>query len=86
MGALNVQENVQEANEDLAVCLLRLFFDLKMEALCSSETSIIVYETAWRRIPEDSTFRSYCRENLKSTIEESAYTKYRIYRGRHSSF
>jgi hypothetical protein len=54
---------------------------LKMEALSSSETSINFCETVWRRIPEDSNFRSYSLENLKSTIEESEYMKYLPWQG-----
>jgi hypothetical protein len=40
---------------------------LIMEALCSSETSILIRATR-RKIPEDRILHSHCRENLKSYI------------------
>jgi hypothetical protein len=39
---------------------------LKMEAICSSETSVATQETTRRHIPEDATLHNHCCENLKS--------------------
>jgi hypothetical protein len=39
---------------------------LMMEAVMSSETSVNVYQTTWRNIPEDSRFRTRYHQNLKS--------------------
>jgi hypothetical protein len=50
-----------------ATCLLVGLLDfsstLKMEALCSSETSVATQRTTRRHIPEDNTLRTYhcCR-------------------------
>jgi hypothetical protein len=38
---------------------------LMMEALCSSETSVLT-RGAWCNIPEDGILHSHCRKNLKS--------------------
>jgi hypothetical protein len=40
---------------------------LIMEAICSSETSIITTAT-WRNVPEDGILHSHRRENLKSYV------------------
>jgi hypothetical protein len=45
--------------------LLADFSTLKMEVICSSETSVHTRST-WRHIPEDSILHSHHRENLKS--------------------
>jgi hypothetical protein len=39
---------------------------LKMEAICSSETSFKFQRITRRHIPEDSTLHNHCCENLKS--------------------
>jgi hypothetical protein len=39
---------------------------LKMEAICSSETSVETQWTTWRHIPEDDTPHNHGCENLKS--------------------
>jgi hypothetical protein len=39
---------------------------LKIETICSSETSIDFQQTTRRYFPEDSTLHNYCCENLKS--------------------
>jgi hypothetical protein len=48
----------------LATCLLAGFAELisltlKMEAICSSETSVVTQRTTRRHIPEDDTLQSY---------------------------
>jgi hypothetical protein len=42
---------------------------LKMETICSSETSVDFQRTTWRYIPEDRTFHKDDCENLESYIE-----------------
>jgi hypothetical protein len=39
---------------------------LKMEAIYSSETSVVTQRTTWRHIPEDDTLHNHRCENLKS--------------------
>jgi hypothetical protein len=41
------------------------FSTLKMEAICSSETSVDTERTTWRYIPEDGTLHNHRCENLK---------------------
>jgi hypothetical protein len=41
---------------------------LKMEAICSSETSVETQRTTRRHIPEDDTLHNHRCENLKSYI------------------
>jgi hypothetical protein len=43
-----------------------LIASLKMEAICSSKTSVDFQRTTWRYIPEDSTLHNHPCENLKS--------------------
>jgi hypothetical protein len=45
---------------------------LKMEAICSSETSVGFQRTTWRYIPEDSTLHIHRCENLKSYRHKEA--------------
>jgi hypothetical protein len=42
------------------------FSALKMDALCSSETSVVSQRTTRRYISEDRTLRNHRRKNLKS--------------------
>jgi len=42
---------------------------LNMEAAGFSETSICIYQTVRRHIPEEESFHSHCRENLKSQAD-----------------
>jgi hypothetical protein len=42
---------------------------LKMEAAGFSETSICIYQNVRRHIPEEESFHSHCRENLKSQAD-----------------
>jgi hypothetical protein len=46
---------------------------LMMEALCSSETSVLARATRCN-IPEDGVLHSYRRENLKSYIALTCWT------------
>jgi hypothetical protein len=46
---------------------LLILATLMMEALSSSETSVLTRAT-WRNIPEDGILHSHLRENLKSYI------------------
>jgi hypothetical protein len=39
-----------------------------MEAVCFSETSVSIFQTAWCSIPEDSHLDAHRRENLKSHL------------------
>jgi hypothetical protein len=41
---------------------------LKMEAICSFETSVATQQTTRRQIPEDNTLHNHGCENLKSYI------------------
>jgi hypothetical protein len=57
---------------------------LKMEAICSSETSVATQQTTRRHIPEDDTHHNHRCENLKS------YKVYSVplirYRGKYFPF
>jgi hypothetical protein len=64
-----VQQNQQATK--LATCLLAGFSEpisltLKMEAICSSETSVVTQRTTRRHIPEDDTLYNHRCENIKS--------------------
>jgi hypothetical protein len=55
----------------LTLCIARRFFvTLMMEAIRSSETSVLTRAT-WRNIPEEGIHHSHRRDNLKSYIEYS---------------
>jgi hypothetical protein len=58
--------------QDRATCLLPEISSstLKMEAICSSETSDDTQRTTRRYIPEADTFHSHRCENLKSNIRK----------------
>jgi hypothetical protein len=43
---------------------------LKMEAICSSETSVATQQTTRRHIPEDDTLHNHLCENLKSYVDK----------------
>jgi hypothetical protein len=49
----------------LAVFYLGLFFDPKMEATCSSETSVDFQPTTWRYTPEYRTLHNHNSKKLK---------------------
>jgi hypothetical protein len=70
--ALNYNEKlfvISEVHIGRSVLFYRsLFSTLKMEAICSSETSVATQETTWRHIPEDDTLHNQRCENLKSYI------------------
>jgi hypothetical protein len=48
--------------------LLGIFLHLKMEAICSSKTSVGFQRPTWRYVPEDSTLHNHRCKNLKSYI------------------
>jgi hypothetical protein len=48
-----------------------IFSTLKMEAICSSETSVATQQTTRRHIPEDNILHNHRCENLKSCIISS---------------
>jgi hypothetical protein len=50
-----------------------IYSTLKMEAICSSETSVATQQTTRRHIPEDDTLHNHRRENLKSYISVLCY-------------
>jgi hypothetical protein len=52
----------------LLVGLLDFSSTLKMEAICSSETSVATQRTTRPHIPEDDTLHNHGCENLKSYI------------------
>jgi hypothetical protein len=49
---LKIKQNRQTTT--IAVCFLSLLLTLKMEAVCSSETSAGFYQTTWHHIPAES--------------------------------
>jgi hypothetical protein len=57
-------------NKDLMLLsrlfLAQILLTLKMEAMCSSETSVDTKRTTWRYIPEDGTLHNQRCDNLKS--------------------
>jgi hypothetical protein len=62
----------------LATCLLAgsceiIFSTLKMEAICSSETSVETQQTTPRHIPEYDTLHNHRCENLKSYIHQPVW-------------
>jgi hypothetical protein len=53
----------------------------KMEAICSSETSVVFQRTTWRYIPEDRTLRNHRCENLNSYLLHSTLQHMNVVRG-----
>jgi hypothetical protein len=52
-----------------------LGYNLKMEAICFSETSVDSQRTTWRYIPEDGTLHNHCCENFDSYIYRILFNK-----------
>jgi hypothetical protein len=50
------------------------YSNLKLEAICSSETSWDLQRTIWRYIPDDSTVHNHGWENLRSYTYQKAFT------------
>jgi hypothetical protein len=55
----------------MLVSCLAYFSTVKVEATCSSETSVNFQHITCRYIPEDRTLRKYCYENLKSYLDNN---------------
>jgi hypothetical protein len=60
-----IHERGSSVSRWLQTSLARGFFNLKMEAICSSETSVHTITTR-RHIPENDILHIHRRENLKS--------------------
>jgi hypothetical protein len=56
---------------------------LKMEAVCSSETSVETQRTTRRRIPEDNTLHNHHCENLKSYTRNLLFSVFTPIVGQH---
>jgi hypothetical protein len=56
------------------------FSTLKMESICSSETSVDFQRTTRSYIPEDTTLHNRLRENLKSTTSTPGVTQHKFLR------
>jgi hypothetical protein len=71
---LSVTSNIRNLKSIILHLLARrflaalIFSTLKMNAICSSETSVDTQRTTRRYIPEDSTLHNHRCENLKSDI------------------
>jgi hypothetical protein len=57
-----------------------IFSTLKMEAICSSETSVATQQTTRRHIPEDDTLHNHRCENLKSYKDWKEFIPYTVKR------
>jgi hypothetical protein len=64
-------EQAEFAASFLLVIFLVYYSTLKMEAMCSSETSVNFYQATRHRIPEDTSVHSHRCENLKYKITGS---------------
>jgi hypothetical protein len=60
-------EVTEVAEEGTALIFWEPWF-LKVEAMCSSEKSAMVFRSTWRHIPEDSNLYTHRPKNLKSLI------------------
>jgi hypothetical protein len=56
-----------------------IFSTLKMEAICSSETSVDTQRTTQRYIPEEGTLHNHRCENLISYIENRTFRKWDLF-------
>jgi hypothetical protein len=76
IGSENQQTSKQASKQvaEHSACLLVCWFSepisstLKMEAICSFETSVETQRTTRRHIPEDDTLHNHRCENLRSYI------------------
>jgi hypothetical protein len=57
-----------DVSEELTASIFKTMSVLRMQAVSCSETSVSVYETTRRNIPEGSQLHSRRHENLKSHI------------------
>jgi hypothetical protein len=47
---------------------MKAMIAMMMEAVGTSETSVNLYETTWRNIPEGYHLHTVCRETMKSHV------------------
>jgi hypothetical protein len=66
---------IESDNRQQVGCLMAYSPTLKLEAICSSETSADFYRIALRYIPEDFTLHSCRCENFKSSLEMRSMRK-----------
>jgi len=80
------QTKITEArNQGYSVFFTIRFCVLMMAAVSTSETSVNIYQTTWRKIPWDSHWHACRRENLKPQ-NELKFSNYYTWGGINSSY